>query len=81
MERYLATPAGARTAGTGLYADGLYRAPFLRRLGALYAARGDTARAVARTRAFVALWRDADPELQPAVAEARRRLAALGARP
>jgi tetratricopeptide (TPR) repeat protein/TolB-like protein len=81
MERYLATPAGARTAGTGLYADGLYRAPFLRRLGALYAARGDTARAVARTRAFVALWRDADPALQPAVAEARRRLAALGARP
>jgi serine/threonine-protein kinase len=82
MEHYLATPGAARrTAADGTYQDGLYRAAFLRRLGALYATRGDTARAVDRTRAFVALWRDADPALQPAVAEARRRLAALGARP
>jgi tetratricopeptide (TPR) repeat protein len=51
-----------------------------RRLGELYEARGDRERALDHYQTFVDLWRDADPELQPIVAEVRRRMAALGAR-
>ncbi|PYP17984.1 MAG: hypothetical protein DMD52_03765 [Gemmatimonadetes bacterium] len=46
----------------------------LQRLGALYAARGDTAKARDFYGRFVDLWKDADPELQPIVAEARAAL-------
>jgi tRNA A-37 threonylcarbamoyl transferase component Bud32/tetratricopeptide (TPR) repeat protein len=52
----------------------------LRRLGELAEARGDLAEAIRRYRAFAQLWRDADPELQPQVADVRRRIAALEAR-
>jgi len=48
-----------------------------RRLGELYEARGDAAKALERYRAFVQLWKDADPELQPQVAEVRARIARL----
>jgi hypothetical protein len=48
-----------------------------RRLGELYEAKGDTANAVAHYRAFVELWKNADPELQPRVAEVKRRVEAL----
>ena len=51
-----------------------------RRLGQLYEAKRDTARAVRNYERFVDLWRNADPPLQPMVAEARARLAALGRR-
>ena len=46
-------------------------------LGEQYETRGDRARATAHYAAFVDLWKKVDPELQPAVAEARRRLAEL----
>jgi hypothetical protein len=49
-------------------------APIQKRLGELYEAKGDTARAVPHYVAFLNLWKNADPELQPAVAEVRRRL-------
>jgi hypothetical protein len=55
----------------------VYLAGVRRRLGELYEARGDTAKAVAQYRAFVEQWRNAEPELQPRVAEIRRRLEAL----
>ena len=49
------------------------------RLGALYAARGDSAKARTYYGGFVALWEGADPVLQPSVAHARAVLRRLGA--
>ncbi len=46
-----------------------------RRLGELYEARGDRARAATHYAAFVDLWKNADPDLQPQVADVRKRLA------
>ena len=46
----------------------------LHRLGELYEARGDAAKAEEYYSRFVELWKDADPELQPQVNEARRRI-------
>jgi hypothetical protein len=41
--------------------------------------RGDRVRATHHYAKFVELWKDADPELQPKVADVRRRLARLTA--
>lgn len=49
------------------------------RLGELYEAKGDAAQAEPEYQAFIALWKNADPELQPRVEEATKRLAALRA--
>jgi eukaryotic-like serine/threonine-protein kinase len=57
--------------------DPIYLAGVQRRLGELYEAKSDTAKAVAHYRAFVELWKNADPELQPRVAEVKRRVEAL----
>jgi tetratricopeptide (TPR) repeat protein/tRNA A-37 threonylcarbamoyl transferase component Bud32 len=71
----------ARLADGGLFQDGALVFPIaLRRLGELAEARGDLPEAIRRYRAFAQLWRDADPELQPQVADVRRRIAALEAR-
>jgi tetratricopeptide (TPR) repeat protein/tRNA A-37 threonylcarbamoyl transferase component Bud32 len=51
-----------------------------RRLGELYEAKGDTKRAMEYYGKFVDLWKDADPELQPRVADVRKRIAELTAR-
>jgi tetratricopeptide (TPR) repeat protein len=75
IEQYLRQPAVGRLAS-----DGLYLAPFSKRLAELYEARGDVARALDQYRQFVTLWKHADPELQPMVAEVRRRVARLEAR-
>jgi tetratricopeptide (TPR) repeat protein len=50
-----------------------------KRLGELYEAKGNTENAVRHFATFVELWKNADPELQPAVAEAKRRVARLRA--
>ncbi len=47
------------------------------RLGQLYETKGNTAKAAEHYRAFIELWKNADADLQPRVAEARRRLAKL----
>ena len=57
--------------------DAEYLAGTYKRLGELYEAKGDKAKAIAYYQKFVDLWKNADPELQPQVAEARRRLARL----
>ena len=47
------------------------------RLGQLYVSMGNTEKAIDHYRAFVELWKNADAELQPRVADARARLARL----
>ncbi len=52
-----------------------------RRLGELYEQEGDRAKAADWYQKFVDLWREADPELQPVVAEVKQRLAQLSGEP
>jgi tetratricopeptide (TPR) repeat protein len=66
--------------GTGLkaaQADAWGLAPSLKRLGEIYETRGDKQRALDSYGRFVALWKDADPVLQPTVREVRTRMAQL----
>jgi hypothetical protein len=60
--------------------DGRWLGFTLRRLGALYEERGDAGKATEYYTRFVTLWKDADPDLQPRVAEVKRRLEALRVR-
>jgi tetratricopeptide (TPR) repeat protein len=63
-----------------LEGDALYRAAARFRLAELLEARGDGAGATRHYAAFIELWRNADPALQPRVRVAERRLAALAGR-
>ena len=58
-------------------ADALHLAGSYKRLGELYEAKGDRAKAASHYAKFVELWKNADPELQPKVAEVKKRLARL----
>jgi len=71
-ERYLGTKFLDR-----LEADADFLAVVHKRLGELYEAKGQRERALEHYRAFIELWKDADPELQPKVTDARQRVAAL----
>jgi tetratricopeptide (TPR) repeat protein len=74
FEKYLATPYWDKMS-VGM--DPM-RVPAIReRLGQLYESMGKTDKAVENYRAFIDLWKNADPDLQPRVADARKRLAAL----
>jgi tetratricopeptide (TPR) repeat protein len=55
--------------------------PALRRLGELYEAKGRRDKALEYYGKLTALWKDADPELQPIVADVKQRMAALAAEP
>jgi tetratricopeptide (TPR) repeat protein len=68
-ERYLAPTFNWRA-----YVDGNWRAWTLERLGQLYDELGDLEQAAGYYAAFVELWEDADPELQPRVQAARARM-------
>jgi len=72
--RYISTPFVGRWGET---LDASMLPATHERLGQLYEAKGDVVKAAEHYRAFIELWKDADPELQPRVAEARRRLAKL----
>jgi tetratricopeptide (TPR) repeat protein/tRNA A-37 threonylcarbamoyl transferase component Bud32 len=72
LERYLSTPSPGRVS-----LDRWLMAPAHKRLGELYEARGDNARAVSHYTAFVNLWQRADPDMQPRVAEVRARMERL----
>ena len=61
-----------------LEAGGFEQIVALKRLGPLQERAGDRAGAIEAYRAFADAWADADPELQPQVAHARERIAALG---
>ena len=73
FERYVATPSETRL----VYADYLFLAGSFKRLGELYDAKGDHAKAASNYAKFVELWKDADPELQPQVTQVRNRLREL----
>jgi tetratricopeptide (TPR) repeat protein len=51
-----------------------------RRLGELYEAKGDVTNAIKSYEEFVKLWKDADPELQPQVADIKARITRLRAK-
>jgi len=55
--------------------------PAYYRLGEMYESRGDKVKAVEYYGRFAELWKDADAELQPRVAEVRKRIAALAGEP
>jgi tetratricopeptide (TPR) repeat protein len=74
FERYLETPQLHR-----LWQDRIYAARILQRLGELYEAKGNRTKAIEYYERFAALWRNADPELQPQVAAVRRRIDSLRA--
>lgn len=59
--------------------DMTYVAPSLRRRARILEELGRTEEALAHYQKFVGLWRDADPELRPQVAEAEERIAELTA--
>ena len=71
-ERYLTTPVLERTGVDGAFVPAVHK-----RLGELYEAKGLRDKALSHYRAFMDLWKDADPELQPKVTDARQRVAAL----
>jgi eukaryotic-like serine/threonine-protein kinase len=71
-ERYLGTPYFGR-----MGMDAMQRPMVVRRLGDLYAAKGDATNAAKRYREFIELWERADARLQPQVAEVRRKLSRL----
>ncbi|HXV86772.1 MAG TPA: serine/threonine-protein kinase, partial [Gemmatimonadales bacterium] len=71
-ERALLTPGRFR-----LGVESPWRGPALKRLGELYEQRGDRDRAVDYYGRFVELWKEADSELQPLVADVRERIARL----
>jgi hypothetical protein len=60
--------------------DAVILAGVHKRLGELYEAKGDLAKAESHYTDFVNLWKAADAELQPKVAEVNRRLAAIRAK-
>src|SRR5688572_26554864 len=65
----------AEMTGTGrTLVDRYWLGPVLLRLGELYENAGDTKRATEYYGRFVDLWKDADPDLQPRVTEARARI-------
>jgi tetratricopeptide (TPR) repeat protein len=71
-ERYIGTPYVFR-----MFSDAIWLARTYYRLGELYEARGEPAKAAENYAKFVRLWKDADPELRPKVLDAKSRLKAL----
>jgi tetratricopeptide (TPR) repeat protein/tRNA A-37 threonylcarbamoyl transferase component Bud32/TolB-like protein len=71
-ERYVNTPNLFRVS-----ADAIWLARTYYRLGELYEARGEPAKAAENYAKFVRLWKDADLELRPKVLDAKSRLKAL----
>jgi tetratricopeptide (TPR) repeat protein len=71
-ERYLNTPYLERTGTDAAFLPAVHK-----RLGELYEAKGQREKALSHYRTFLDLWKDADPELQPKVTDAKQRVAAL----
>jgi tetratricopeptide (TPR) repeat protein len=54
--------------------DALFLAGIRQRLGEMYESKGNLEKALTNYEAFVTLWKDADPELQPRVRDVRGRV-------
>jgi tetratricopeptide (TPR) repeat protein len=82
-ERYVTTPSTYQLIGPGpiIGTDAYYLAGTYQRLGELYEERGRRDKAIDYYSRFAALWKHADPELQPRVADARRRITRLSGEP
>jgi tetratricopeptide (TPR) repeat protein len=74
FERYLSTPYWGKAFPD---MDPIALPLIHERLGQLYESMGNAEKAAGHYRAFIELWKAADPELQPRVADARQRLAKL----
>lgn len=74
-ERYIAESFNRSPSRDASILGGIHK-----RLGELYDDKGDLAKAESHLSAFIELWKTADPELQPKVADAKRRLAAIEAK-
>jgi tetratricopeptide (TPR) repeat protein len=74
FERYLSTPYWLKVDAE---MDPVRLPAIHERLGQLYESMGNTEKAIDHYRAFIELWKNADAELQPRVADARARLARL----
>ena len=74
FERYIVTPYFTKS---NLQMDPVRLPAIHERLGQIYEAKGNTEKAAAHYRAFIALWKNADPDLQPRVIDARQRLERL----
>jgi tetratricopeptide (TPR) repeat protein len=57
--------------------DALYLAGIRQRLGEMYESKGNVDKALTHYQAFVELWKNADPELQPRVRDVRGRIERL----
>ena len=68
-ERYLTNTHQLRSCQ-----DALFLAGIRQRLGEMYEAKGNFEKAVEHYNAFVELWKNADPELQPRVRDVRARV-------
>jgi tetratricopeptide (TPR) repeat protein/tRNA A-37 threonylcarbamoyl transferase component Bud32 len=73
FQQFVTTPTG------DMFENQDWLAGSYKRLGELYEAAGDLPRAVTNLEKFVELWKDADPELQPKVREARERVTRIRA--
>jgi len=69
LESYLTTPDSYRIGGDRSFLAWTYE-----RLGTLHEEKGNTAMALDYYGRMVELWQDAEPELQPRVAEIRGRM-------
>ncbi|HEY3934882.1 MAG TPA: serine/threonine-protein kinase [Gemmatimonadales bacterium] len=78
LEYYVSLPDAERATGFWV-ADVTDLAAVEKRLGELYDAKHDRARALQHYGAFVEQWKTADPDLQPVVASVRQRMAQLTA--
>ena len=74
FERYLVTPYWLKWQAQH---DPMNTPAVHERLGQLYEAKGNADKAAEHYRAFIDLWKNADPELQPRVAAAKERLKKL----
>jgi tetratricopeptide (TPR) repeat protein len=68
-ERYLANTNNLRFQNDAYFLGGVQQ-----RLGEMYEAKGNVDKALTHYQAFVDLWKDADPELQPRVRDVRARV-------
>jgi serine/threonine-protein kinase len=75
-EQYLAS-----TEMTRVYEDFQSRGQTYRRLGELYEEKGDREKAANYYQEFIDLWRDADADLQPQVADVKKKLAKVAGEP